>query len=222
MVPVKTLQAVTNAAVLVLLAYLLFHPSGPIITHYDQWRWSQEEARLVQSNWDRLTEGIATLGGGSDVVAVEFIDYECRFCQQMEEMRRSIDVAGRSPRAFRHLPLDRIHPNARLAAEISICGEVFPDAWPRLHEALYDTADNLGSTTWIEDLQGARLSAAEWKVIKECIDSGLADDRLEQDREFAEMLRIRGTPTYVFPDGVVRGAMTREEYIRNFGPNPPA
>ena len=80
---------------------------------------------------------------GSMVTLVEYGDLECPYCGQAEPVVRELlqdftDVAY----VWRHLPLDDVHPHARLAAEAAEAAAAQGAFWP-MHDLLFAHQDAL-------------------------------------------------------------------------------
>ena len=70
---------------------------------------------------------------------IEFSDYQCPFCRRFAEttlplLKRDYIETGKLRYVFRDFPLDRLHPQARKAAEAAHCagdqGQYWADAQP--------------------------------------------------------------------------------------------
>ena len=87
-------------------------------------------------------EGAPILGNPEAPVAiVEFSDFACPFCGRfskdiLPELKAKYIDTGQVLLAFRHLPLDRIHPRARPAAEAAECASRQGKFW-RFHDLLF-------------------------------------------------------------------------------------
>ena len=138
-------------------------------------------------------DGLATKGSRqSQVGLIVYSDFECPFCR-----RFAVDVLPVLERelidrdlllfAFKHLPLESIHPQALAAATLAECGNRNGDFW-KIHDRLF--AATAISQALIETL------AAEANLTRDssCMTSeGAAVVR--QHQKEAEGLGITGTPT---------------------------
>jgi protein-disulfide isomerase len=59
----------------------------------------------------------------TEIVMIEYSDYECYFCNQFHPSIKSVfeKANGKIAWAYRHFPLEQIHPNAKPAAIASEC-----------------------------------------------------------------------------------------------------
>jgi protein-disulfide isomerase len=206
------LGTVTNVLVILVAIGFLMSPGGPVLRKIAEWRDAAERERLAETHWLKLVEDAPVLGpSGSDVQVVEFIDYQCPFCQRMHNDLQRSSSEQELRIGIRHLPLRSIHPNAELAARISICAEGEPDRWLTVHNFLFEVADTLDRIEWASALESKGVRGG--KEIERCVGANGADERLARDEALAEALRIRATPTYVFPDGI-EGGLPEEELRR--------
>ena len=213
------INTLTNVVVLVVALVLLLSPTGPIGSRYAAWRAHSVETRLVRGLWNRLTADSPSLGpAGAPVQVVEFLDYQCPFCRKGHDQARASGVDREIRMVVRHLPLRLIHSNAELAASISICASRQPDHWQGVHEALFVIADSLHQLDWVTFLS-SRVIDVDTAALKECVDNDEASTRLAEDESFAEQLGLRGTPAYVFTDGIHRGVVPVETFRRRAGQN---
>jgi len=153
-------------------------------------------------------DGAPTLGQPDARVAlVVFSDFECPFCGRFANeivpaiRSRYIDD-GRVKMAFRHLPLNGIHPKAFQAAEASECGARQGRFW-EFHDQFFADQQKLKTADF---LSYARALGVDETAFGGCLRGG-ASDRIQQDLALAERLHITGTPTLLLgrvrPDGLV-------------------
>jgi protein-disulfide isomerase len=111
------------------------------------------------------------------ITVVEFVDYECHFCQkQHAAFAPLLDVyQGQVRVVVKHVPLDE-HPGARRAAEAAICAEA-QGKLPAMHEALMK-----GAGTGDDDLLNlAQHAALDVEQFKTCLRSDAPATRLKSD-----------------------------------------
>jgi len=179
-------------------------------------------AVLVWMNWGRifppppvLPEAPVSLAGATlrgdhtaPVVLIEYSDYLCPFCLRFEEdvlpalQQRYIET-GRVQLAFKHHPIERIHPGATRAAEAAICA-ARQDQFLPMHAALFREPAGL------DDARLVRL-AGELGLDSDAFSQCLASDAAEQvqrDVEEAQALGLSGTPAFLIgrrmTDGTVQ------------------
>src|SRR5262245_44972379 len=78
------------------------------------------------------------------VTIVEYGDFECPNCKQAAPaVKLLLDrFAGKVRFAFRHFPLEEVHPHALLAAEAAECAAGQGKFW-QMHDLLFDNQEHL-------------------------------------------------------------------------------
>lgn len=151
----------------------------------------------------------STLGRvGAAVGIIEYADFECPFCRTFartvlpEIQRRYIDT-GKVLMSFKHLPLERIHPNARGAAVAAECAGLQGKFW-QMHDILF--ANPRGLSLVALPLQAKSIGLDE-RAFDQCVEGPVPARVLEQVDE-ARRLLISGTPAILLgrldKDGRVR------------------
>lgn len=146
------------------------------------------------------------------VTIVEFSDYQCPFCQRAEPVVK--EVMARYPEqvrvVYRHLPLDSIHPRARVAAEASVCAEAQGRFWD-YHALLFTNRQALSD----EDLaRYAEELGLDTDAFAACREGTVAKERVDSDVEAARVAGASGTPAF-FINGIhLTGAKPVEEFVR--------
>ena len=79
-------------------------------------------------------------------------------------------------------------------------------------------AEWLNQRDWVT-LLSSKCIDIDTAALKECVDNDEASTRLAEDESFAEKLGLRGTPAYVFIDGIHRGVVPVETFRRRAGQN---
>jgi protein-disulfide isomerase len=132
------------------------------------------------------------------VTIVEFGDFQCPYCKEAES---SLDaVLAQHPRdvrvVFRNLPLTQIHPNAKIAAEASICADRQGKFW-EMHDAMYADQSALNADSLERTAQRLGLNAERFAA---CLTGVSTSQSLDLDAKAAEELGLEGTP-YFFING---------------------
>jgi Na+/H+ antiporter NhaA len=131
------------------------------------------------------------------VTVLEYGDFECPYCGQAEAVVRELlrdfgDVAY----AWRHLPLNDVHPNAQRAAEAAEAAAEQGAFW-EMHDLLLERQNALG----FKDLLGY---AAELRLDVERFEEDLRTrsgaGRIAQDVDSADLSGVSGTPTFFIND----------------------
>ena len=198
------LNTITNGLVIVLALGFLLAPKGPVGRSLTAWRTKAAQKTFLDSNWAELASNAQTINPAcGEVKLVFFTDYQCPSCRRTTAQLEDLSA----PIVLRHFPLRAIHPNAELAARISICAEGTP-GWVQAHHLLYLIADSLDSIDWT-----AKLNEVT-NLEEDCVNARATLDRLAVDEAFAKALRLRGTPALVFSDTVMIGTPSEPELHR--------
>lgn len=176
-------------------------------------------------------EGYAAKGGAAPVVMIEYSDFQCPFCIRFSQetlpiLEREFISQGKLRVVFRHLPVERIHPDSMRAALAAECARRQGRFW-ELHDRFFMTPLDLSESAIVSHAKQIGLNEAQFSACRE----GEATDVIAADAEAAAALRISSTPYFVFgkiqPDGrvilvdTIRGAQpvavfraTIEELLR--------
>ena len=154
--------------------------------------------------------GAFTQGSANAALAlVVFSDFECPYCarfakETLPEINRSFVAAGKVLVAFRHMPLESIHPLAKKPAESALCAGHQGKFW-EMHDRIFQA--NIRSESGVlESL--ARDIGLDRKAYGLCITNGKVAAQVEADILSAKALGISGTPAFLvgvrLPDGQVK------------------
>jgi protein-disulfide isomerase len=141
------------------------------------------------------------------VTFVEFADYECPYCQQIQPVldRLQADFKGKLAFVYKDSPLP-MHANAEKAAEASHCAEAQGKYW-EYHDALYAKKEL--------EVPALKLAARELKLdgnaFDKCLDSGEKSEGIKLSLNDAQALGIQGTPTFFINGRYFSGALSYEQ-----------
>ena len=136
----------------------------------------------------------------SAVTIVEYGDFECPNCKQAAPVVKLLleRFAGRVRFAFRHFPLEEVHPHAVLAAEVAEAAAAQGRFWP-MHDTLFAHQSHL-------KLPQLHNYAVQLELNLERFTAETEDHMyLQRVREHATGGRnsgVRGTPTF-FLNGAI-------------------
>jgi len=142
------------------------------------------------------------------VTLIEFGDFQCPYCGQMEPVLA--DLAATYPKdlrlVFRHLPLTSIHPQALGAARAAVCASRQGRFW-ELHDALYQHQTALG-----EDAikATARRVGLDGDAFDACLANGRPELEVERDLNAADAIGIASTPAFLINGRFFGGAVPAE------------
>jgi|TARA_B100001971_G_C18251734_1_gene578792 protein-disulfide isomerase len=135
----------------------------------------------------------------ADITIVEFSDFQCPFCERaangaVAEFKQSSYFKNGDVRlAFKHLPLNSIHPQAQKAAEASACAQDQGKFW-EMHDAIFAnqralSIDNLKSYAGQIGLNQGKFDS--------CLDGGKKAGKVANDMKQAGEAGGKGTPYFV-------------------------
>ena len=155
---------------------------------------------------------------GAPVTIVEFSDFQCPYCARAGAIAKQIQQ--RYPNqvhfVYRHLPLERIHPNARGAAEASACADAQGRFW-EFHDKLFANQRALGAA----DLQKyAKELGLDTTAFAECVKERKFQAQVDRDLAAATEAAAGagkaglGTPSFFVNGILLSGAKPPEEFYR--------
>jgi len=127
------------------------------------------------------------------VTVVEYGDFECPYCGQAEPVVRELLADfGDLRYAWRHLPLNDVHPHAQLAAEGAEAAAVQGAFW-EMHDLLFQHQDTLTGKDLIR--YATELGLNTDRFIRDLREhTGAA--RVAADVDSADRSNVSGTPTF--------------------------
>lgn len=155
----------------------------------------------------------APLRGPADapVTIVEFSDFQCQFCKQIQPVIQQL--RQRYPKQvnwrFKDLPLISIHPAAQSAAEAARCAGEQGKFW-EYRDALFQAVQiSVDMHRGVADSLGL-----DSEPFLACLQSAKYREAVQADSKEAQGLGIGGTPTFVINGIVLSGARPLEEFTR--------
>jgi protein-disulfide isomerase len=134
---------------------------------------------------------------------VEFADYECPYCQQMQPTLDKIeaDYKGKVQFAFKDMPLP-MHPHAEKAAEAARCAGAQGKYW-EYHDRLFQ-----GKQLEVAQMkESARALNMDGKAFDECLDGNKQADAVKAQGNQAADLQLTGTPSFFINGRFYAGGM---------------
>jgi protein-disulfide isomerase len=141
------------------------------------------------------------------VTIIEYADYECPFCQQIQPALDKLEAnyADRLAFAYKDVPLP-VHANAQKAAEAKHCAGAQGKYW-EYHDALAKTKQfDAGSLK-----QHARTLQLDTQAFDQCLDSGQKASVIQAHVTEAQGLGLQGTPSFFINGRFFSGALTYEK-----------
>lgn len=179
--------------------------------------WLSDEASRVSprptivDEWRSFAEGGHRLGAPDlPLTVVVFSDYECPHCSRLWESVDSVlqDLNDSVSIVYRHYVNADNHPNAVKAAIAAECaGQA--GRFLEYHRLLFANQGGFEGAPWmrlamhagVEDLDG----------FDECVSEEAVVTRIAEDRQAAERLGVRATPTFLLNDEQWMGGIGANE-----------
>jgi len=159
-----------------------------------------------------LDDGVSPVKGATNqrVTIVEFSDFECPFCKQVQSvLTQIVERYGRTVRlVFKHLPLEG-HRNSLPAARAAYCAAEQDRFW-QFHDAVF-AAGNLSPPVFEQIASDLGLGLPKFQ---DCVASERSRAAVIKDIEAARLLRIESTPSFVVNGKVIKGALSFAEFQR--------
>lgn len=146
---------------------------------------------------------------GAPVTVVEFSDFQCPYCRQVQPaVSQLVEQYQDQVRwAFKDLPLNDIHPEAARAAQAARCADEQGKFWP-FRAMLFE--QELFIDSMYEGLaKELKLNAQK---LMECLASGKYEGPVAKDAQEARNLGIEGTPAFVINGILLTGARPVESF----------
>jgi predicted DsbA family dithiol-disulfide isomerase len=157
-----------------------------------------------------LDDGISPARGSANprLTIVEFSDFECPFCRQVQStLKQIVESYGRDVRlVFKHLPLEG-HRNSFPAARASYCAAEQDRFW-QFHDALFSAQDLSPPAL---DKISSDLGLAPEKF-KSCLNSEQSRAGIIKDLEAAKLFRIDSTPSFIVNGKLIKGALSFADF----------
>jgi protein-disulfide isomerase len=135
------------------------------------------------------------------VTLLEYADYECPYCQQIQPAVEKLEkeYKGRLAFAYKDFPLP-MHPDAEKAAEAARCAGRQGKYW-EYHDELTSTKQ-LDIAALKNHAQVLKLDTTSFN---KCLDNGEAAEGVRAQAAEAQTLGVQGTPTFFVNGRVVSG-----------------
>jgi protein-disulfide isomerase len=135
---------------------------------------------------------------GAKITLVEFADFECPSCRQLDLVLR--DMLPKNPDlrlVFKHYPLTEIHPWAMTAAIASQCVfEQNPAAFWKFHDTVFDQQDVISaSNAWDKMIDLGNQLGVNEETYRTCMAAPETKAAVNQAIEEGHTLNITATPT---------------------------
>jgi protein-disulfide isomerase len=145
------------------------------------------------------------------VTIVEYSDFHCPYCRRVQPTL--LQLLAKYPTQvrliYKHLPLDSLHPQARLFAEASWCAAEQNRFW-QFHDAVY-AATNAAMTPLTTFAGKSGLDVAQFES---CVASGKAAPIVQAQADEGARFGVNGTPGFFINGRPISGAVPYDTFVR--------
>lgn len=159
-----------------------------------------------------LDDGVSPWKGSTKplVTIVEFSDFECPFCKQVQPVLKQIlETYAKDVRlVFKHLPLEG-HRNSLPAARAAYCAAEQDRFW-QFQDALF-ASGGLSRVVFENIASDLGLGMPKFQA---CLDSEPSRTAIVKDLEAARLYRIESTPSFIVNGKLIKGALGFADFQR--------
>ena len=168
---------------------------------------------MIEPPRTSVTAGSAPAKGSASapIEVIEYADFECPYClAAAPTVKRVLDTYGDQVRlVYRHYPLPN-HPNARPAAEASMCAHEQGQFWA-YHDRLFTEQGKLS----VADLkQAAATLGLDAPRFNKCVDDHKFKSVVDADAQSGTDAGVNGTPAFFINGRPITGAQPFEAFKR--------
>jgi protein-disulfide isomerase len=167
---------------------------------------AETRAQIAQHHDELVHDANSPVGGNpaGDVTIVEFFDYRCPYCKQVEPVLDALVKEDRRIRVvYKEFPI--LGPDSVIASRVSLAAlKQSPQKYARLHAALMSAKGELGQDVVLKAAEAAGLDVAR---IKTDMNGPEVEALIKRNYDLAEALNIRGTPAFIVGNELRPGAI---------------
>jgi len=159
--------------------------------------------QAIAANRDALLADPTSPVGGNpagDVTVVEFFDYRCPYCKEVEpSLEALLAQDGKVRIVFKEFPI--LGPASLFASRIALAARA-QGKYDAFHHEMINTKGAIDNATVERVATGVGIDLAK---AKEAAKSAQIDQLIRRNYVLAEALHIQGTPAFVIGDELVQG-----------------
>ena len=190
--------------------YLLSHPEVLIESLHSALEKEKQQSgarahdALIARKSELFEDPMAPIGGNAkgDVTIVEFFDYRCPYCKQVEP---SLDALLREDErlrvVYKEWPI--LGKDSVYASRVALAA-VKQGKYDVFHSAMMATQGQINEEVILKVANSVGLDVAK---IKADMNTAEIEDILTRNKNLAEALGIHGTPAWVIGDEMIAGAV---------------
>lgn len=185
--------------------YLIQHPD--VLVEASQALQAQMQAKQVQAALSAVKQNAAQIFSDSaspvagnpngSVTLVEFFDYQCGHCKEMNTIVQGIVKKDSNLRVvFKELPI--FGGNSQFAAKVALAAYIVdPSKYYALHDALLNVENPMSDSKAFKAVRDAGYSEDQIKTIKKDMDGPVVQKQLKDNFQLAQALQLAGTPAFI-------------------------
>jgi protein-disulfide isomerase len=165
---------------------------------------ARARAALVEKRQELLDDVTAPVAGNAkgDVTIVEFFDYRCPYCKQVEPALEALLKEDRQLRiVYKELPI--LGKDSVYATRVALAARK-QMKYEKFHAAMMATKGQIDEKIV---LQVATTAGLDIERLKSDMQAPEIDDIIKRNYDLAEALDIHGTPAFVIGGELVAGAI---------------
>ncbi len=142
------------------------------------------------------------------VTIIEYADYECPYCQQIQPVLDKLETEykGKVAFAYKDAPLP-MHPHAQKAGEAARCAGAQGKYW-EYHDLLFAS-----KALEIPQLkEGAATLKLDTQAFDKCLTSGEQEKAVKAQLAEAQTFQLQGTPSFFINGIFFSGSLTSEQF----------
>lgn len=143
----------------------------------------------------------------------EFSDFECKYCAQAQEVIEKVleEYKGMVVLVWKDYPVTSLYENSRKAARAARCAQLQNKFW-EFHDALFNREDRaLSDNLYLEIAKDLNLKTSQFK---ECLESDLPDQLIDEDLQEGDDLQVYGVPLFIINNQELFGTASLEDFRR--------
>lgn len=148
----------------------------------------------------------------ASVTVIEFSDYHCPYCKQVESTLRQIEerYRGKVKLVYRDFPLLSLHSQAFRAAEASRCAQDQGKFW-EYHDVLFEQAPKASEGDLNRYAEEIGLDRSKFAS---CLFQNLHHEEVQRDLDEGVRLGVEGTPAFFINGRFLNGAQPLEKFVQ--------
>lgn len=167
---------------------------------------SQPAPELVAETLDAAGAVETMPAREAEVTIVEFFDYNCPYCRSVAATIEKLAAEPGVRIVYREMPI--LSDGSRDAARIALALADKPGLYAEFHHRMMKSE---GAVNGERALEIARALGADIKTLEELRQNPEIERTIERNLDLARRLGVRGTPTFLVENHIVRGAVSEEE-----------